>query len=64
MDLQTKIKYAKLHTDNIADHDDAPKEEVRAALAEVVANAQSKLETLTADRAARQPAPVEPAPAA
>lgn len=32
MDIETKFKYLKRHIDSIAEHDDAPIEEVEAAL--------------------------------
>jgi len=56
MDISGKMGYAKQLVDTIAGHDDAPEDEVAAALTEARDYVQGKLDTLTADRAARAPA--------
>lgn len=57
MDIPTKTGYLKQYVQTIATHDDAPEAEVRAALTDASDQIAQVLGTLTADRAARMPAP-------
>lgn len=54
MDIAKKVEYAKVYIDSITTHDDAPMEDVVAAVAELQAHAQQQVAAAQARRDAAE----------